>query len=812
MTQQPDIGQSRPRQVMADLHKRIHACAIPRLAALVRETLDAVDDALFDMAEKANSNAEQARYFDGMREVRRRRGDIEHRFQERLVQGLVEFAEGRARRTGGTGQSTRQPQDSLSLVENEELEQSLAVTAMASRAEGKLGRTLYALNRRLEQIVAAAEVDDDNNPLAPAALASAFRAAIEPLECTIEIRLILLKLFDRLVIDALEPIYGELNELLVAAGILPKVPTPVAQRRESQDRDATAPPELAPVEPAQIADSLQGRSPTGPHSTPAGGGAAPPVSHPAGAHPGTFGTAQHTDDRDPFAEDDQDSPFSDEVYRSIYTLMAAQRTARHYAGSVERHAANDPAADAAGAEAGRADRHDDRGAAERLVVDVGDLLSALSMLQGEFSSAGEAPSPADQVKHRLLDHVGRLGVDAESSQIRPRDEHTIDLVGMVFDYILQDQNLPPAIQVLLARLQIPYIKVALLDPRFFAMRSHPARRLLDELSQAGIGWSEASDPDRRLYDRISGVVDTVLRQFDDNLALFDRLLSNFRGFVAAERRRAEVAEQRAAEATRGRERLLGARRRAAREVLERVRGRDLPRVIHNVLTRPWANFLVLTLLRQGEDSQAWVDAVRFADDLAWAAEPKTDPEERERLLQMIPQIERMLRHGLTTVAYHDSDIQKLSAELVHLLESQVDPDCEPTELAHEAEDELHLPGEPLVQPLDSSLEDPGARADIAPGSPLQEAWVQRARDLTIGTWVEFRRTEGPNERARLSWTSPVSGRHLFVNHKGLKVCDRSPERLAEELESGTASVLESSALVDRALNEILARLRKQRTS
>jgi hypothetical protein len=811
MTQQPDIGQFRTRRVMANLHKRIHACAVPRLAALARETLDAVDDALFDMAEKANSNAEQARYFDGMREVRRRRGDIEHRFQEHLVQGLAEFAEGRAKRSGDALQSTPQPRDSLSLVENEELEQSLAVTAMASRAEGKLGQTLYALNRRLEQIVSTTEVDDNNNPLAPGALASAFRAAIEPLECTIEIRLILLKLFDRLVIDALEPIYGELNQLLVEAGVLPKVPTPATPRREPQERSGAATPEPAPIGEAQDAESsAQGGTPAAPHPAPAGGGAASPASRPAGAGPSTPASAQHADDQDPFAEDDLDSPFADEVYRNIYTLMAARRTARHYAQPVERHAANDPA-DASGAAAAGVDRDGDAGTVERLVVDVGDLLSALSMLQGEFSSADEAPSPADQVKHRLLDHVGRLGVDAEKSQIRPRDEHTIDLVGMVFDYILQDQNLPPAIQVLLARLQIPYIKVALLDPRFFAMRSHPARRLLDELSQAGIGWSEASDPDRRLYDRISGVVDTVLRQFDDNLALFDRLLSNFRGFIAAERRRAEVSEQRAAEATRGRERLLGGRRRAAREVLERVRGRDLPPVIHNVLTRPWANFLVLTLLRQGEDSQAWVDAVRFADDLAWAAEPKTDEEQRERLLQMIPQMERMLRHGLTTVAYHDSDIQKLSAELVHLLESQVDPDSDPSELPHYAEDDLHLPGEPLVQPLDSSLEDSGARADSAPVTPLQEAWVQRARDLTIGTWVEFRRDEGSSERARLSWTSPVSGRHLFVNHKGLKVCDRSPEHLAEELESGAASVLESSALVDRALNEILARLRTQRT-
>jgi hypothetical protein len=788
MTQSPEPGRpSSSPVVRADLLRRIHGCALPKLAELLREALDSVDDALFAMAEKATSNAEQARHFDGMRETRRRRGDIEHRFQERLVQGLVEFAEGRARRNSAERTEPAVRED-LSLIENEELEQSLAVTGMVSRAEGKLARPLYALNRRLSVLAADSEVDEESNPLAPAALAAAFRSGIEGLDCAQETRLILLKLFERMVIEALEPVYSELNDLLKDAGILPKVPMPITAREER---------EPAPV-PVSDAAAHAGEAPeTGPMAPAAmpRAAAVPMSAGTPGALGGSGATTEQPGAAAGFDEQEGSSPFSDEVYRSIYTLMAARRTARHYAANAERYESAAPAGDSPQV---------------RLVVDVADLLSALTLLQGDFSSADESPVGADQVKAQLLQRVSNLGVDAEKSAMRPRDEHSIDLVGMVFDYILQDQNLPPVIQVLLARLQIPYIKVALLDPRFFAMRSHPARRLLDELSQAGLGWSEASDPDRRLYERIRGVVDTILRDFDDNLALFDRLLVNFRGFIAAERRRAEVAEQRAAEATRGRERLLGARRRAAREVLERVRGRDLPRVSHTVLTRPWANFMVLTMLRQGEDSQAWRDALRFADDLVWASEPRTEPAERERLLAMIPQLDRMLRHGLSTVAYHDSDIQKLSAELIHMLESQADPDAEHSPPQVDTDIDLHLPDEPLVQPLDTSLDDGAgnSRSDDQ-RTPLHQAWIERARDLTIGTWVEFRNDAGVGERARLSWTSPVSGRHLFVNHKGLKVCDRSPEQLGEELAGDAAVIIESSALVDRALATILDRLRQQ---
>jgi hypothetical protein len=56
---------------------------------------------------------------------------------------------------------------------------------------------------------------------------------------------------------------------------------------------------------------------------------------------------------------------------------------------------------------------------------------------------------------------------------------------MLFEFILEDRNLPPQMQVLLARLQIPYLKAAILDRKMFAHRQHPARRLLDGLADAG---------------------------------------------------------------------------------------------------------------------------------------------------------------------------------------------------------------------------------------------------------------------------------------------------------------------------------------
>ena len=74
---------------------------------------------------------------------------------------------------------------------------------------------------------------------------------------------------------------------------------------------------------------------------------------------------------------------------------------------------------------------------------------------------------------------------------------------------------------------------------------------------------------------------------------------------------------------------------AAREIVQRMEGRDLPELIKNLLSKPWANYLVLVLLRQGDQSDEWAQALRFADALIWSVAPKTDDASRTRLRRSV---------------------------------------------------------------------------------------------------------------------------------------------------------------------------------
>src|SRR5574337_464453 len=544
------------------------------------------------------------------------------------------------------------------------------------------------------------------------------------------VKLIIYKLFDRYVLSMLEQLYQELNTELVRAGVLPQLRHTV----------------------------LRG-------------------SHAKGG----FGAGQTTGQAAAAAaaamEDGGD--ISDDLLHTLHALFSARRS--HQGGRASAHAT-----------------------ASGPLPSANELLGALSVLQSQIVSAGplsyDDPDDAAalsreviQLKAQLLTQIGALRGE-RPSHVASMDEDTIDLVGMLFEFILEDRNLPAVMQVMLARLQIPYLKAAILDRKLFGHRQHPARRLLDCLAEQAKSWSEESDRDHRLHEKVKSIVDQLLHDFDD-----------------VNKRRAARAEQRVAESTRGREKLEQARRRAAREILDRIGTRKLPPLIHGVLARAWANHLVLTLLRQGEDSPEFKTALRFIDEFIASTRPTNDAASRQTLRSMLPGIDRALRHGLANVAFQEQDVERLLGQLHAYYRQQLGEPAqqgEPENLAEAEEDAAMLAIPDSIQPVidqQAAPEQIPAEEELAEVPPDSPEWHQ-VQALQPGNWLEFALEGEAPARAKLSWISPMSGRYLFVNRRGLKVADYAPRELAALFVDGHARVLAASALFDRAMTAIVGKL------
>ncbi len=206
---------------LGDLLKLVRGISQKRINGLVSTLFENVDDALFDLAERAGSNAVQTEYFDGMREVRKKRQLVERVFQEQAAKNFGEFAEGKLKPV--KPEAAPQTSAGLSLVDDQELEESLAVSSMVAKAENRLQRSLYQINQRLGVIIGGGKVEDANNPIGPAVLGQAFRTAVRELQVNVQVKLIIYKLFDRYVMGGLDPLYEEVNIELIRAGVLPQI-------------------------------------------------------------------------------------------------------------------------------------------------------------------------------------------------------------------------------------------------------------------------------------------------------------------------------------------------------------------------------------------------------------------------------------------------------------------------------------------------------------------------------------------------------------------------------------------------------------
>jgi len=73
--------------------------------------------------------------------------------------------------------------------------------------------------------------------------------------------------------------------------------------------------------------------------------------------------------------------------------------------------------------------------------------------------------------------------------LQSMDEDLINLVALLFEFVLDDHNLSPPIQVLISRLQIPILKVVVKDHSFFSKPLTPCPEAAERTGACGY-WVE----------------------------------------------------------------------------------------------------------------------------------------------------------------------------------------------------------------------------------------------------------------------------------------------------------------------------------
>ena len=724
------------------------------------EVFDKADDALFEMADKAVSNAEQTLFFEAMRSVRLQRANL----IRKTCDGVVLAAEQLASDAPAPAQTVSFELDSLSLVQPDELEQSVAVDGMIGRVVARNQTALSHLALRVNSL-ARRRVDERNCPFAPAPLIEHFAEALQALDINIKVRLIILKLFERCVLNGIDSLYESLNVALVNAGVMPDL-------------------RLAPV--------AQTRRPVAPRGTGEGRG-------------------------EPSASAAARSSYGGEEQQEVLGMFS------ELIGKWRMTSGDMALSGLSGATA--------------VPMQSNELLQVLASMSPEHL-AGDAGSSGlrQQIQGLLQEQRASSGGGKTVARV---DDDVISLVSMLFDFILEDRELPSAVKVLITRMQLPVLRVAIVDKSFFSRASHPARRLLNELSRATMGWNEHDDLRRdQLHALLEDIVEQLLAEAQPDAALFDSLNQRLADFLRTEQRRAERVEQRTRDAEEGRARIQAARSEVAREINGLLVGRTLPVTLVDLLRDTWSQVMQMVFLREGGESMAWQQSLDTAMALVVSVEP-VDAAGVELRVEHNRQTEAALRSGLELLGL---DAAAIVAQLQAVAQPQraalalaEKPQLSPVNAAPVAEAPMQAPvvelsvfdaeeqepvlqsepePEPVVveavhieQPVlaQEELEVPVETVDDLPSVGAQR-WIE---SLGTGCWFQLQPADGKaSQRCKLAAIISFSGKYIFVNRNGLKVAEFARQELARCFDEGRISLLDENQLFDRALKSVIGNLRQ----
>jgi len=394
------------------------------------------------------------------------------------------------------------------------------------------------------------------------------------------------------------------------------------------------------------------------------------------------------------------------------------------------------------------------------------------------------------------------------------DAMTIDIVAMLFDYIFDDRHIPASVKALIGRLQIPTLKVALMDKSFFSSKSHPARRLIDLLAEASIGLDPNTSAGRCALEMVEKAVACVLQDFEADVAPFESAISQVEAFLEDQKRVEEQIVERSARLIEARERQELARMVSEEEVSRRLAVRQwVAPPVRSMLDEHWVRALADVHAIEGEGSNTWQGFMLTMDDLLWSVEPKASPEDRKRLVAMLPGMLRHLHDGLARAKASDEQRDAFFGALV---------DCHAAAVKAGLRGMAIVPDTPAPPP---PIEPVSIESEVIPAGDIQveEIRLKTSRgsqvrnvftrtgiwtNLQRGTWVEFTRPSHEPTRARLTWISPNKGVYLFTNPMAESAAlSVSPEALAEQMRLGQARLLGDAALVDRAVDSMLASLK-----
>jgi len=703
----------------------VFSCVNEHLMILITQMLDRTDKQLFDLAEKSASDEERMRYMDCTRIFRTEKNDISHHFFTNLNNALA------LNNVLESGDDVE-----LSLVDQDEMEEMVAITTMHAKAMNAFGVEVNHLEARMEYLELMCERSIDKDSLDPKHLCEVFQKTIENIDIAIEVKLVFYKLFDQEVVSKLGVMYKTLNQIFVDNNVLPEIvlKTTKPEEIEEDNEDEVSTQVASYYDPTRNAATNF-----------------IPRSNQDFSHiVNEFMNGEMT-------------VTSDEIQLPESFLRAPTQQDLQGKNCYQRK----------------------------------EVLKALSTLQRKITSLQQdaVSLTPEQIKQELIADISKENGGIIDKKVNLLDERSIDFVGMMFGAIAGDETVSEIMTNLIYQLQIPVMKVAMLDRSIFESEEHPARATVDLLTAAGMGINMKED---HLYNELEDIVDSILERFDIDIITFEKAVDDLENIIVKE-------EELTTETERQQQKQI-LQEHARNIVISQLKmvscEKQIPNNVRPLVLKHWSTLMLNRYIRHGRNSEQWVQSVLLL----------------KLLLRCIQPIQHQSQYKLLK-ENHSALLEAVNDELYNTHQDKDDIANQITELKSYFIQLINDYGLKIVDTNDETMAEEALQETSADNTEEELNHVKQQTDIAKekiaklsnttkpGVWYEIYNGEDkPVRRLKLSVILTDAAQLIFVDRKGLKVIEKDAEDFANELEDNRSRLLADHSTFEQALGKVITAL------
>lgn len=399
---------------------------------------------------------------------------------------------------------------------------------------------------------------------------------------------------------------------------------------------------------------------------------------------------------------------------------------------------------------------------------------------------------AENIKESMLHHAEEvLGFPKGQISFSKDAEQAVEMVDRVFSENLYERKIHHASRTILAQILFPSVKAAMLNRRWFAQDDHPAREFISSVSEAVA--PEDGNVQADMVDQAAQSVHRLVTGFNEDVSIFGVLTQEIQEYAE------EKKEKEWEELVITREKIRGELRKMWSKI-------QAPQPVIDFGLELGGEHLAMLDRRGERNSSSWQMGLKTLNQLlatksTLTSKVKIDGLLRDGLMDML------ISCGWTGVRAHGRLAEQEDVIHAYYVLGQRDfptitsfplpprpirrrpkdaseeaRNAEPSQLAVR---ELGEPSPPQT-PHTTAAVAPVLEPSVSVSSPLPPSlsFEEQLAQLKIGDSVEWVNAQQEKVKVKLSYISPLSLKHLFVNDQGARVLVGNPKELVKMAENG----------------------------